>query len=71
MGKINLDALDDLLLDEYEWEFGDAGVDTHLPCFYGIHKWKLYVGLTETYEYCVHCDLKKGEKDGQGIAIER
>lgn len=23
------------------------------------HEYKQYVGLTESYEYCIHCDIKK------------
>lgn len=26
------------------------------------HTWKLYQGFNESYEYCIHCDLKRGDK---------
>lgn len=28
-----------------------------------VHKWKTYVGLMETFEYCELCDKKKTEED--------
>lgn len=32
------------------------------PAFKGCsHKWKKYVGLVQTYEYCEYCDKKKNE----------
>ena len=32
------------------------------PAFKGCsHKWKKYVGIVQTYEYCEYCDKKKNE----------
>jgi hypothetical protein len=26
----------------------------------GLHEWKTYLGFTDTFEYCAHCDKRKG-----------
>lgn len=50
----------DSYLSELEWDFDDSeSIPPVLTC---AHKWKKYVGLSQSFEYCTACDKKKGEE---------
>jgi len=40
----------------YNNSFDDHMFESEIE--YCLHKWKIYVGFTETYRYCTICDIK-------------
>lgn len=51
--------------DQYDWFSGwagdglPAGTQEILKQDYCSHNWILYIGITESYEFCNKCDAKK------------
>lgn len=53
--------MDNKELPNFTWDDVDFNTPIY-PDDFCSHLWINYYGLTETYDYCQYCDMKRNEK---------